>query len=114
MGTMKIIAFDCDSTLSAIEGIDELGRNRGPAVFIQIEAMTHDAMNGRLPVEAVFGRRLELIQPSRADADAMFAYLQSQPAISKQNTEHRLAFPYNQRAGLALWRAMYLHQSLRC
>ena len=71
MGTMKIIAFDCDSTLSAIEGIDELGRSRGPAVFAQIEAMTHDAMNGRLPVEAVFGRRLELIQPSRADAEAV-------------------------------------------
>ena len=71
MGTMKIIAFDCDSTLSAIEGIDELGRSRGPAVFAQIEAMTHDAMNGRLPVEAVFGRRLELIQPRRADADAV-------------------------------------------
>ncbi len=69
MGTMKIIAFDCDSTLSAIEGIDELGRSRGPAVFAQIEAMTHDAMNGRLPVEAVFGRRLEIIQPRRADAD---------------------------------------------
>lgn len=69
MGTMKIIAFDCDSTLSAIEGIDELGRSRGPAVFAQIEAMTHDAMNGRLPVEAVFARRLELIQPRRADAD---------------------------------------------
>lgn len=66
---MKIIAFDCDSTLSAIEGIDELGRSRGPAVFAQIEAMTHDAMNGRLPVEAVFGRRLEIIQPRRADAD---------------------------------------------
>lgn len=66
---MKIIAFDCDSTLSAIEGIDELARSRGPSVFAQIEAMTHDAMNGRLPVEAVFGRRLELIQPRRADAD---------------------------------------------
>jgi phosphoserine phosphatase len=71
MGTIKIIAFDCDSTLSAIEGIDELGRSRGPAVFAQIEAMTHDAMNGRLPVEAVFGRRLEIIQPRRADADAV-------------------------------------------
>jgi len=71
MGTIKIIAFDCDSTLSAIEGIDELGRSRGPAVFAQIEAMTHDAMNGRLPVEAVFGRRLEIIQPRRADANAV-------------------------------------------
>jgi len=71
MGTIKIIAFDCDSTLSAIEGIDELARSRGPAVFAQIEAMTNDAMNGRLPIEAVFGRRLEIIQPRRADADAV-------------------------------------------
>lgn len=44
---------------------------------------------------------------SRADADAIFAYLQSQPAVVQQNLEHRLAFPYNQRAGLALWRALY-------
>lgn len=71
MGTMKIIAFDCDSTLSAIEGIDELGRSRGPAIFAQIEAMTNDAMNGRLPVEAVFGRRLDIIQPRQSDADAV-------------------------------------------
>ncbi|MEI8089501.1 MAG: HAD-IB family phosphatase [Opitutaceae bacterium] len=68
---MKIIAFDCDSTLSAIEGIDELGRSRGPAIFAQIEAMTNDAMNGRLPVEAVFGRRLDIIQPRQSDADAV-------------------------------------------
>ncbi len=66
---LKIVAFDCDSTLSAIEGIDELGRARGPEIFKQVEAMTNDAMNGLIPVEAVFGRRLEIIRPSRADAD---------------------------------------------
>jgi phosphoserine phosphatase len=67
----KLLIFDCDSTLSAIEGIDELGRVRGPEVFAQIEAMTHDAMNGKLAVEAVFGRRLEIIQPSAAHVAAV-------------------------------------------
>ncbi len=65
--TMKLALLDCDSTLSAIEGIDELGRARGEAVFRQVEAMTHDAMNGKLAVEAVFGRRLEIIQPRASD-----------------------------------------------
>ena len=78
MGTMKIIAFDCDSTLRPIEGIDELGRSRGPAVFAEIEAMTNEAMNGRIPVEAVFSRRLELIRPRREDAEAVgLRYLQT-------------------------------------
>nr|WP_315466528.1 cytochrome c [uncultured Undibacterium sp.] len=44
---------------------------------------------------------------TRSDADAMFAYLQSQPAVSQSKREHSLAFPYNQAFGLALWRAMY-------
>lgn len=44
---------------------------------------------------------------SREDADAMYAYLQSQPAVVQKNAEHSLAFPYNQRPALALWRAMY-------
>ncbi len=66
-----LICFDCDSTLSSIEGIDELGRARGAAVFAEVEAMTNDAMNGKLPVEAVFGRRLEIIRPTRADVEAV-------------------------------------------
>lgn len=65
--SIRLICFDCDSTLSSIEGIDELARVRGPEVFARVEAMTDDAMNGRLPVEAVFAKRLEIIQPSRAD-----------------------------------------------
>lgn len=60
----KLILFDCDSTLSAIEGIDELARVRGPEVLQQIAHMTNQAMEGKIPVEAVFSRRLELIQPT--------------------------------------------------
>jgi phosphoserine phosphatase len=65
----KLILFDCDSTLSSIEGIDELGRVRGPEVFKKVEAMTNEAMDGKISVEAVFGRRLEIIQPRKADVD---------------------------------------------
>ena len=65
----KLIVFDCDSTLSSIEGVDELARVRGEALFAQVEAMTHDAMNGRIPVEAVFGRRLNLIRPTRSQVE---------------------------------------------
>ena len=46
----KLVLFDCDSTLSAIEGIDELGRLRGPKVFQEIEGMTNAAMNGGTPM----------------------------------------------------------------
>lgn len=73
MTPAKLIIFDCDSTLSAIEGIDELARVRGPEVFRQVEAMTHDAMEGRIPVESVFARRLEIIRPTRAAAAAVGA-----------------------------------------
>ncbi|MBP7143117.1 MAG: HAD-IB family phosphatase [Opitutaceae bacterium] len=67
----RLLLLDCDSTLSAIEGIDELGRVRGEAVFKSVEAMTHDAMEGRIPVEAVFARRLEIIQPRLQDVKSV-------------------------------------------
>ncbi|BBB61397.1 cytochrome c [Undibacterium sp. KW1] len=46
-------------------------------------------------------------QVSRADADAMYAYLMSLPKVEKQNQAHELRFPYDQRALLAFWRAAY-------
>jgi phosphoserine phosphatase len=68
---LKLICFDCDSTLSSIEGIDELARIHGPEVFARVEAMTRDAMNGRIRLEEVFGRRLDIIRPGAADAAAI-------------------------------------------
>jgi mono/diheme cytochrome c family protein len=44
---------------------------------------------------------------SRAYADAMFDYLRSLPPVERANTPHRLRWPYNTQAALALWRALY-------
>jgi phosphoserine phosphatase len=59
----KLLIFDCDSTLSSIEGIDELARVRGPEVFKHVEEMTNAAMDGKISVESVFGSRLQIIRP---------------------------------------------------
>lgn len=67
----KLLLLDCDSTLSSIEGIDELGRLRGPATFQAVEDMTNAAMNGGTPMEAIFARRLELIRPTAAELAAI-------------------------------------------
>src|SRR5687767_5621004 len=55
------VVFDCDSTLSAIEGIDELGGER----IDEIRALTDAAMDGSIPLEEVYGRRLGIIEPTR-------------------------------------------------
>jgi phosphoserine phosphatase len=63
------VVFDCDSTLVAVEGIDELS---GP-FRAQITALTDAAMDGSVPLEEVYGRRLEIIQPTRAQLDEVGA-----------------------------------------
>ena len=44
---------------------------------------------------------------SRADADAMFAALQSLAPVSRENQPHALAFPFDTQAALAVWRALF-------
>lgn len=59
------IAFDCDSTLSTLEGIDELAVRKG--CEDQIAPLTTAAMEGRLAIEEVYGKRLEVLRPSADD-----------------------------------------------
>jgi phosphoserine phosphatase len=61
------VIFDCDSTLSAIEGIEELAH----AHREEIARLTEAAMRGEILLEDVYGRRLELVRPTRAQVDAL-------------------------------------------
>lgn len=65
--TFHTICFDCDSTLSKIEGIDELGRQVDKSA--EITALTHAAMNGEISLEQVYGERLALIKPNQSQLD---------------------------------------------
>lgn len=56
------VVFDCDSTLSTIEGIDVLA---GPELRAEIEELTAAAMRGEVPLDDVYGARLRRIAPSR-------------------------------------------------
>lgn len=69
MSHYRAVVFDCDSTLSAVEGIDTLAGG----VRDRVRALTEAAMAGEIPLEDVYGRRLELIRPSRADVEALTA-----------------------------------------
>lgn len=85
----NLIFFDCDSTLSTIEGIDELARANGPEVFARVEALTHAAMNGEVPVEEVFGKRLELIRPDRGICDTIARrYIDTMTDGSRELIQH--------------------------
>lgn len=61
-----LIFFDVDSTLVTIEGIDILGEGKP-----EIALLTERAMNGEIPLEEVYGRRLELIRPTEKSVLAL-------------------------------------------
>lgn len=61
----QFVFFDCDSTLSSIEGIDELARHKGK--FDEVKRLTDAAMDGEVHLQSVYDRRLELLGPTRAE-----------------------------------------------
>ena len=44
---------------------------------------------------------------TRADSDALFAYLRSQVPVAQVNRPHALRFPYSLQPSLAVWRALF-------
>lgn len=62
----RFVFFDVDSTLVTIEGIDVLANGNA-----EIAALTAAAMNGEVPLDEVYGRRLDVIRPTRADVEAL-------------------------------------------
>lgn len=67
--SFDLIFFDCDSTLSAIEGIDELARFKGKEWRVGV--LTQKAMDGDLDLAEVYGKRLQAIRPTRGQLKAI-------------------------------------------
>lgn len=67
--SFDLIFFDCDSTLSTIEGIDELAKLKGKEWRVGL--LTEKAMNGDLDLEEVYGKRLQAIRPTRGQLKAI-------------------------------------------
>lgn len=63
--TFTHVFFDCDGTLTRVEGIVELARMRGRAE--EVDALTQSAMEGKTPLEEVYNRRLAMISPTREE-----------------------------------------------
>lgn len=57
--------FDCDSTLTSVEGIDELARRKN--VYDELAPLTQAAMEGSLQLDDVYKRRLDIIKPEYSD-----------------------------------------------
>ncbi len=47
---------------------------------------------------------------TRADSDAIYAYLRTIPAVKQANRPHDLRFPYNNRSLILGWRTLYFHE----
>ncbi len=67
--SFDLIFFDCDSTLSSIEGIDELARFKGKEWRVGV--LTQKAMDGDLDLKDVYGKRLTAIRPTRGQLKAI-------------------------------------------
>jgi phosphoserine phosphatase len=65
----RIVCFDCDSTLTAIEGIDWLAERAGAGR--EVAAMTRRAMDGEVPLESVYAARLAAVRPGPEDLTAL-------------------------------------------
>lgn len=67
------VVLDADSTIAGIEGIDWLAARRGPDVQRAVELLTTQAMNGEVPLESVYDRRLAVIGANADDLRALSA-----------------------------------------
>ena len=71
MTRFQSVVLDVDSTLAGIEGIDWLASLRGPEMEARSAELTDKAMRGLIPLEAIYGQRLNSVRPTRAEIDRL-------------------------------------------
>jgi phosphoserine phosphatase len=67
------VVLDVDSTLSGVEGIDWLASQRGAEVEAWSGSLTARAMEGLIPIEAVYGERMGIVKPTRSEIKELSA-----------------------------------------
>jgi phosphoserine phosphatase len=67
----KSVVLDVDSTLSGVEGIDWLASLRGEEVEMWSADLTAKAMDGVIPIEAVYSERMRIIKPTSSELDEL-------------------------------------------
>ncbi len=65
------VILDVDSTLCGIEGVDWLAALRGPSMSKRVADLTERAMEGSITLDAVYGERLAMVQPTWAEVSAL-------------------------------------------
>ena len=86
MPEFRTVIFDCDSTLSRIEGVEALASEYRS----EVAALTEAAMSGTVPLEQVYGRRLDLIQPTPADLERVGRQYVAERVPGVENTIAKL------------------------
>lgn len=61
------VVLDADSTLAGLEGVDWIAARRSPDVAAECAALTERAMEGVVPIDAVYVTRLMRIRPTVAE-----------------------------------------------
>lgn len=85
MNRFNSVILDVDSTLSAIEGIDWLAAKRGTEAEAAVAALTEQAMQGSIPLEAVYGARLRMVHPTVTEiAELSRVYIQEIAPYAKE------------------------------
>ncbi len=85
MKRFNSVVLDVDSTLSGIEGIDWLASLRGPAAEAQSAELTDKAMKGLIPLEAIYGQRLNSVRPTRREIEELATvYLERMAPLARE------------------------------
>ncbi len=86
MTRFNSVVLDVDSTLSDVEGIDWLASLRGAEVEAWSAALTAQAMDGAIPIEAVYGERMRVVKPSLSEIQELGAVYLERVAIGARET----------------------------
>ena len=81
MTRFNSVVLDVDSTLSGVEGIDWLASLRGAEVEAWSNSLTARAMDGLIPIDAVYRERMSLVKPTLSEIQALSAVYIDRVAI---------------------------------